>query len=144
MRFFYYLIFTLILAAAHSDALAQTCRVSVGGTAGKQNYIEVFEYDFVSEKPVYPGGESSIVEFINETRQYPEQAYKAGIEGCVLCSFVVNTDGSVNHVCVLRGIEKSLDREAVRVIGKMREWKPGRHQGKPVPVRMVRSVPFRK
>lgn len=124
---------------------AQTYRINVenGGASG-QSFVEVYEYDFVSEKPSFPGGDSKLTTFINETRQYPREAYRNGIQGRVTCSFVVNTDGSISHISVLRGIESSLNKEAVRVMSKMPAWTPGRHNGRAVPVRVVWSVPFRK
>lgn len=126
-------------------AHAQTCRVNAGRTVdGVRSYIEAYEYDFVSEKPTFPGGDRLLVSFINETRQYPEEAYRKGIQGRVTCSFIVNTDGSISHISVLRGVEPSLNQEAIRIMSKMPEWIPGKHDGQPVPVRVVWSVPFRK
>lgn len=128
-----------------SGAKAQTCRVNIGSSnQGCTNYIEVFEYDYVSEKPSFPGGDSKLMNFINHTRRYPKKAYQKGIQGRVTCSFVVNADGTISHISVLRGVEPSLNREAVRILGLMPEWTPGRINGQPVPTRVVWSVPFRK
>lgn len=138
------LIFFAILLAV-SSARAQTCRVNAGNSAtGVRSYIEVYEYDFVTEKPSFPGGDQLLVSFINRTRKYPEKAYRKGIEGRVTCSFVVNTDGSISHISILRGVEPSLNQEAIRIMSKMPNWTPGRHDGQTVPVRVVWSVPFRK
>ncbi|MDE6339023.1 MAG: energy transducer TonB [Muribaculaceae bacterium] len=127
------------------SASAQTCRVRAGNSSnGGQSYLEVYEYDYVNEKPSFPGGNAKLVEFINDTREYPAEAYKKGIQGRVTCSFVVNADGSVSHISVIRGVEQSLNREAVRIMSKMPEWLPGKHDGQTVPVRVVWSVPFRK
>lgn len=124
---------------------SQTCRVKAGNSAGGvKAYLEVYEYDYVKEKPMFPGGNSQLVAFINSNRQYPEEAYRKGIQGRVTCSFVVNTDGTVSHISILRGVEPSLNQEALRIMSKMPEWKPGKHEGKCVPVRVVWSVPFRK
>lgn len=126
-------------------ASAQRCRVNIGTNAsGSAHYLEVYEYDYVSEKPTFPGGDAKLVEFINKTRQYPKEAYKKGIQGRVTCSFVVNADGTVGHISILRGVEQTLNQEAMRVISKMPEWKAGRHDGRAVPVRVIWSVPFRK
>ena len=126
-------------------ASAQVCRVSAGQMAdGTASYIEVFEYDFVSEKPEFPGGDSKLVEFINAHRRYPAKAYKAGIQGRVACSFVVNTDGSITNVTVLKSVERSLNEEATRIFSIMPAWTPGKLDGVTVPVRVVRCVPFRK
>lgn len=141
------LLFALILGATlfSLKAGAQTCRVSCGTTAdGTQAYIEVYEYDYVMEKPCFPGGDSQLVRFINEHRRYPQEAYRKGVQGRVTCSFVVNADGSVSNIQVLKGVEKTLNEEAKRIFAKMPQWQPGRIDGVPVPVRVIWPVPFRK
>ena len=126
-------------------ASSQRCRVNSGKTLeGYKNFIEVYEYDFVNEKPTFPGGDRLLLSYINETRRYPTEAYKKGVQGKVVCSFVVNRDGSISHVKVLRGVEPSLNREAVRILKKMPFWIPGKHEGATVPVRVVRTIAFRK
>lgn len=126
-------------------AVAQTCRVNLGvNSDGQQSYMEVYEYDFVNEKPSFPGGDEKLVDFINANRQYPARAYAAGIQGRVTCSFVVNSDGAVSHLRVIKSVESSLNEEALRILALMPAWTPGRHNGIPVPVRVIRSVPFRR
>lgn len=127
------------------QAGAQTCRINSGtSNNGTPSYREVYEYDYVTDKPTFPGGDRQLVNFINEIRQYPADAYKRGVQGRVLCSFVVNIDGSISDVMVLKGVERTLDREAVRIITKMPEWIPGKIDGKNVPVRVIWPVAFRK
>lgn len=127
------------------SANAQTCRVSAGSTAdGNHAFKEVFEYDFVDEKPQFPGGREALMSFINKTRHYPKDAYEQGIEGRVTCSFVVNADGNISHLRVIKGSHHSLNMEAMRIIAEMPDWLPGRHGDKCVPVRVVQSIPFRK
>lgn len=124
---------------------SQTYRVKAFESQGDGIYYkEVYEYDYVNEKPEFPGGDANMLKYINSTREYPERAYKKGIEGKVTCSFVVNIDGSISDVSVLRGVELSLNKEAVRIISEMPSWTPGRHDGKTVPVRVVRTIAFRK
>lgn len=126
-------------------AEAQTYRVSAGFTPdGCACFMEVFEYDYVTEKPSFPGGDDKMLTFINSHREYPPEAYKRGIQGRVTCSFVVNIDGSISHVTILRGVERSLNREALRLISSMPDWQPGKINGMPVPTRVIRSVPFRR
>ncbi|MBD5237089.1 MAG: energy transducer TonB [Bacteroidales bacterium] len=143
-------LFSIILASCAALFMpmllnSQTYRVNSGPSmAGARNYIEVYEYDFVTDKPSFPGGDGKLLYFINEKRRYPEEAYKKGIQGKVTCSFVVNRDGSISNVRVLRGVEPSLNKEAKRILKSMPDWKPGRLEGKAVPVRVVRSVTFRK
>ena len=143
---YFFMIIASMSLAVSEDAAAQTCRVRAGkaNQNGCENYIEVYEYDYVKEKPSFPGGNARLVQFINDNREYPAEAYKKGIQGRVTCSFVVNTDGSVSHVSIIRGVEQSLNREAVRIMNKMPEWIPGKHEGQTVPVRVIWSVPFRK
>ncbi len=142
--------FLIIIGINAANALspglqAQTCRVTAGYTAdGQRNYIEVFEFDYVDEKPEFPGGGTGLLSYINEHRRYPARAYASGVEGRVTCSFVVNPDGKVSNVTVLRGVEPSLNKEAVRILTGMPNWTPGKMSGQPVPVRVVCAVPFRK
>lgn len=124
---------------------AQTCRVSDGFAAdGSHNFREVFEYDFVDEKPRFPGGNEALMAFINKTRRYPAEAYDQGIEGRVTCSFVVNPDGNISHLKVIKGSHKSLNVEAMRILAEMPNWVPGKHRDKCVPVRVIHCIPFRK
>lgn len=128
------------------NARAQTCRVriSVNTAEGRVEYREVYEYDYVWEKPSFPGGDDKLLRFINKNRRYPEGAYKAGIQGKVMCSFIVNSNGAVSDIQVFKGVETSLNEEAVRIFSKMPKWNPGRINGVPVPVRVIRAVPFRR
>lgn len=135
----------ILFSLTATDAQAQTCRVSIGNTSqGHASYIEVYEYDYVQEKPCYPGGDCQLMKFINSNRHYPEKAYKDGVQGRVTCSFVVNSNGSVSHIKVLKSVEESLNQEAMRILSLMPSWEPGKINGKPVPVRVIRSIPFRK
>ncbi|MBD5304698.1 MAG: energy transducer TonB [Bacteroides sp.] len=139
------LILGLGAAIYSTPALSQTCRVNIGtNQTGCISYIEVYEYDYVTEKPSFPGGDSSLMKFINQHREYPRAAYERGIQGRVTCSFVVNADGSISHISIIRGVEASLNKEAIRILSTMPEWQPGKIDGKNVPTRVIWSVPFRK
>ena len=123
---------------------AQTRRVTTVNPMSKQSYTEVYEVDFVDIQPQFPGGERGLINFINKTREYPYHAYKKGIQGRVLCSFIIGIDGKVSDVCVIRGSgDESLNKEAVRVIGKMPKWSVGKVGNHAVPVRMVLPINFR-
>ncbi|MDE6577679.1 MAG: energy transducer TonB [Muribaculaceae bacterium] len=142
---FLFLIGALLSTLFASQAAAQTCRITSGiSSNGSRSYMEVYEYDFVEEKPQFPGGGQKMVNFINDQRRYPAEAYARGIEGRVMCSFVVNADGTVSHISVLRGVEPTLNREALRILSKMPAWQPGKLSGHNVPVRVICAVPFRK
>lgn len=110
----------------------------------QQGYQEVYEFDYVDVQPQFPGGERGLINFINQTREYPYHAYQQRIQGRVLCSFIVGTDGKVSHVRIVRSAgNEALDREAMRVIGEMPRWTVGKVAGKAVPVRCVIPVAFR-
>lgn len=135
----------IISPSLTTEATAQTCRVNTGKcTNGCTSYKEVYEYDYVELKPEFPGGGQSLLNFINDHRRYPEEAYNRGIQGRVTCTFVVNPDGKVSNISILRGVEQSLNEEAIRIISSMPQWTPGKINGKAVPVRVVCAIPFRK
>ena len=135
----------LMMTLPTEVASAQTCRVNTGvASNGARCYREVYEYDYVQDKPSFPGGDSKLVEFINKNRKYPTEAYKKGVQGRVTCSFVVNTDGQISNIKVLRSVAAPLNEEAIRIFSMMPPWIPGRHQGQCVPVRVIWSVPSRK
>ncbi|MBR5102178.1 MAG: energy transducer TonB [Muribaculaceae bacterium] len=110
----------------------------------KVTYMEVYDFDYVEEQPEFPGGERGLINFINDTREYPYNAYKQRIQGRVLCSFIIETDGKVSHVDVFRSSgNASLDREALRVIKKMPKWEAGRISSEKVNVRCILPIAFR-
>lgn len=106
--------------------------------------VEVYEFDYVDVQPQFPGGEHGLINYVNKTRVYPYHAYKNKVQGRVLCSFIVGTDGRVSNVRVIRGAsDESLNREAMRVIAEMPRWTVGKVGGTPVPVRVVLPIAFR-
>lgn len=140
-----FLLLTFMCLLFPSTADAQKCRISTGNSSdGCNAFREVFEYDFVDEKPAFPGGREALLEYINDNRQYPQDAYEHGIEGRVVCSFVVNADGDISNLQVIKGSHRSLNLEAMRILAEMPKWIPGKLNGKHVPVRVVHSIPFRK
>ncbi len=124
--------------------VAQVRHVTTVNPMSKQSHMEVYEYDYVDIQPQFPGGERGLINFVNKTREYPYHAYKKRIEGRVLCSFIVGTDGKVSDVRVIRGADdESLNREAIRVINKMPRWSVGKVGDHAVPVRVVLPIAFR-
>lgn len=99
-------------------------------------------FDIVEENPRFPGGEEARIAYMVENVTYPEEALKKKIEGVVYVSFVVERDGSISNVKVLRGIGGDCDKEAVRVVQNMPRWEPGKHRGKPVRVRFTMPIRF--
>ena len=97
----------------------------------------------VEEMPEFPGGQAALMSFIAKSIKYPVVAQENCIQGRVTCSFVVNKDGSIVDAEVIRGIDPSLDKEALRVINTMPKWKPGKQRGKPVRVKFTVPINFR-
>ena len=98
----------------------------------------------VEKMPEFPGGQQALFKYLSENVKYPVIAQENGIQGRVICKFVVNKDGKIVDVEVVRsGGDPSLDKEAVRVIKSMPNWKPGQQRGKPVRVKYTVPVNFR-
>ncbi|HIX86746.1 MAG TPA: TonB family protein [Candidatus Parabacteroides intestinigallinarum] len=100
-------------------------------------------FTVVEEMPKFPGGDAELLKFISKSIRYPVIAQENGIQGRVICSFVVNRDGSIVDAQVLRGVDPSLDKEALRVINSMPKWSPGKQRGKPVRVKYTVPITFR-
>lgn len=112
--------------------------------ASARGITSAYLYEEVDVHPTFPGGDRKMYSFINSERRYPSEAYEAGIEGRVLCSCIVEDDGTLSHVEVVKGVEQSLDREAVRVIEAMPRWEPGQIDGEPVDTYCLIPVSFRR
>ncbi len=98
----------------------------------------------VESMPEFPGGQQALFKYLSENVKYPVIAQENGIQGRVICQFVVNKDGSIVDVEVVRsGGDPSLDKEAIRVIKSMPKWKPGKQRGKPVRVKYTVPVNFK-
>ena len=98
----------------------------------------------VESMPEFPGGQQAMMKYIGENIKYPVIAQENGIQGRVICQFVIEKDGRVTDIQVVRSSgEPSLDKEAVRVINSMPKWKPGKQRGKPVRVKYTIPVNVR-
>lgn len=100
-------------------------------------------YDVVEQMPSFPGGISGLRTYLNQNIRYPAEAQENCVQGRVIVSFVVEKDGHISDVTVLRSVDPSLDKEAVRVIRNMPRWTPGKQGGEPVKVRYNVPVSFR-
>ncbi|WP_313381580.1 TonB family protein [Proteiniphilum saccharofermentans] len=109
----------------------------------KQEEVTEEIFVVVEEQPEFPGGQAAMMKFLSDNIRYPVIAQENGIQGRVICSFVVERDGSITDVQVVRGVDPSLDREAIRVIQQMPRWKPGKQRGSAVRVRFTLPVVFR-
>ncbi len=100
-------------------------------------------FDVVETQPNPPGGMSGWNEYLSKNLKYPTQARRMGVEGTVIVVFVVNTDGSIQDVEVLRGIGGGCDEEALRVVSAAPKWEPGKQRGRPVRTRMRLPIRFK-
>lgn len=100
-------------------------------------------YEVVEKMPEFPGGGAELMKYLSSNIKYPVEAHKAGIQGRVVVSFVVNKDGTVKDAKIVRSVDKSIDAEALRVISAMPKWQPGYQDGKAVSVRYTVPVTFR-
>lgn len=130
--------FALLIGCINGSS--QMFTTSFSSSMGSSN---VYEFDAVDIRPEFPGGERALINFINGEKKYPADAYANGIEGRVLVSFIICTDGSVSNAGIVRGVEDSLNREALRVVGLMPRWTPGKVNGASVNVRHVITIVFR-
>ena len=97
----------------------------------------------VEKMPEFPGGQDALNRYLVRNIKYPLLAQENGIQGRVVCQFVVNSDGSIVDISVVRGVEESLDKEAIRVNQSMPKWTPGRQGGKSVRVKYTLPIRFK-
>ncbi len=100
-------------------------------------------FDVVEQQPEFPGGQAALLQWISENIRYPQIAEENGIQGRVICTFVVEPDGSITNVQAVRKVDPSLDKEAIRVLKKMPRWNPGKQNGTAVRVKYTVPVMFR-
>jgi protein TonB len=112
-------------------------KVEVIETPKQDNQV----FMIVEQMPQFPDGD--VAAYLSSHIKYPVVAQENGIQGRVICQFVVNQDGSIVDVVVVRGVDPSLDKEAVRVIQEMPKWTPGKQGGKPVRVKFTLPVNFK-
>lgn len=107
----------------------------------KNNKLKIIT--FMEQMPEFPGGTEKLMIFIKKELKYPQEAYKNGVQGRVYVQFIVDIDGSIIDVKVIRGVDQLLDEEAIRIIKLMPKWKPGKQNGTPVKVSMTVPVTFK-
>lgn len=113
--------------------------INVGIGDGQEG--DVFE--IVEEMPEFPGGQNELNKFINKNLHYPEIAHKKGLQGNVIVQIIIDKDGSVTKPKIIRSVEPSLDNEALRIIGLMPKWKPGKQKEKVLKVRYTFPIQFK-
>jgi protein TonB len=129
-----------------SDDIQAAVEVKGYGTAVEVEEEEVEEeqiFQVVEEMPEFPGGQAECMKWLGKNMKYPQISQENGVQGRVIVQFVVNQDGSIVDAQVVRGVDPYLDKEALRVIGNMPKWKPGKQRGKAVRVKFTLPVMFR-
>jgi protein TonB len=112
-------------------------------TATEEKEEETAEVFFIVEDmPEFPGGEAALRAYIANSIKYPVIAQENGVQGKVYVTFVVGKDGSVSDAKIARGVDPSLDKEALRVVNTLPKWKPGKQRGKPVNVSYTVPINF--
>ena len=121
-----------LLLMVNTNAMAQSKKVA------NDKVIEKAEV-----MPQFPGGDQAMMDFVAKNVQYPEEAKEKEISGRVMVGFIVEKDGSISDVKVVKGIGGGCDEEAVRVVKAMPKWKPGKEKGKPVRVSYMMPFTFK-
>ena len=103
--------------------------------------LEVF--DIVEKMPVFPGGQTALMEYISQNLRYPAKAHQERIQGRVIAGFVVEKDGSISTPTIVRSVSPEVDAEAIRVLSTMPKWTPGTQRGKEVRVRYTVPILFK-
>lgn len=96
----------------------------------------------VEQMPVYPGGDEALLKYVAENTTYPKEAKDNNIQGRVIVRFKIKEDGTVSDASVIKGVDKSLDNEALRVVGLIPRFTPGKQNGVDVPVWYMIPVTF--
>lgn len=108
----------------------------------EKEVVEKEIFTVVEQMPEFPGGTAKMMKYLNENIDYPQMAREVGVQGTVFVTFVVEPDGSITNVRILRGIGSGCDEEAVRVVKSMPKWTPGKQRNKPVRVQFNLPVRF--
>lgn len=111
-----------------------------GEDPGEEDLSKIL--DFAETMPEFPGGQAALVSFLSKNVNYPTIAQENGIKGKVFVTFVVDENGDIYNVALARGVDASLDREAIRVVKSMPRWKPGKQGNTAVKVRYTVPINF--
>ena len=100
-------------------------------------------YDVVQQMPLFPGGDKKLMEYLAENTHYPKECEESCIQGRVIVTLVIEKDGSISNVKVVRSLDPLMDAEAVRVVSSMPKWYPGKQNGIAIRVKYTLPVSFR-
>ena len=116
---------------------------NINATAQNKKAAKDKVWEKADVMPEYPGGDQAMMQFVADNVKYPQEAIDKEISGRVMVGFVVEKDGSISDVKVVKGIGGGCDEEAVRVVNAMPKWKPGMDKGKPVRVSYMMPFSFK-
>ena len=129
-------------AEADENTQVEEYRAPVMKQVEEEEVEEQQIFMVVENAPAFPGGDAARMKFLQDNIKYPQMARESGIQGTVYVTFVVERNGNVTDVKILRGIGGGCDEEAVRVVQNMPKWAPGKQRGKPVRVQFNMPIKF--
>ena len=129
----------LVVVFAPAGANAQNKKVNKAQTH-KDTTTDDKVYDVCEQMPIYEGGDAALLKYLRENLKLPEEDKERGMQGRMVVGFVVEKDGSLTNVKVLRAVDIALDAEVLRVVKGMPKWIPGRHNGQRVRVRYLLPI----
>jgi len=129
----------LVIVIAPARANAQNKKVKKAQTH-KDTTTDDKVYDVCEQMPIYEGGDAALLKYLGENLKLPEEYKERGMQGRMVVGFIVEKDGSLTNVKVLRAVDIALDAEVLRVVKGMPKWIPGRHNGQRVRVRYLLPI----
>ena len=133
---------TTVATTTHKTDSTNTNTEPLPITTGTNNTTSTF-ITWAQKMPEFPGGEADMMKYLKKNIRYPGQALAENITGTVYLSFIINTEGKVSQVKILKGIGGGCEEEAVRVVKSMPVWEPGKQNGNPVNVQLTLPVSFK-
>ncbi len=127
---------------ADNETMIDVAPIVSAAKEEKEDAEEAQVFFIVEEMPEFPGGEAALRAYIAKSINYPVIAQENGIQGKVYVTFVVDKDGGISDAKIARGVDPSLDKEALRVVNALPKWKPGKQRGKPVRVSYTVPISF--
>lgn len=118
------------------------CAMFIHSVKAQNKDLKIYDFTSVQKQPAYPGGMPKFYAYLKKELKYPEVAKKNKIQGKVLLSFVIEKNGSLTDIVVIRGLSPETDREAVRVLKNSAKWAPAEKDGKPVRVKYSININF--
>ncbi len=140
-----FLVVAILLGSQISIAQTQDSEQFIKAPKAVEEAPQEETFVIVEKMPEFPGGQAALMHYLNSKIKYPEECRKMGVEGKVFVKFIVDATGNITNVQVLRGVVdgKLLEKEAIRVVESMPNWKPGTQGGKAVSVYFTLPISFK-